>query len=705
MAMEELGNLEIPGSVVDAYVRPEDASDIKPVADFSLANFPPMSPVSQVEIDKADRRDRDLRHNRIMRVAGGLGATLVATTIALGIARRPAPINAGPGISADVSVIRSGDSSLTLGPTSIDLPKAHTNFHGIDLGINIDVKKVDTISQGHKEQTAAGVLTDPKGTLTPPIERAFYWRAGEGLAGGLLALGLMWGGGLITRRRRQAKLAAEAEKIEQLKGYAKQYDDLPDEVKEQLPAELQEKDRRELTELQQKRQHRQKRNLYHRTTATLAGLGILLGAGGIYHEVDSLTPSAASCSVLFPNNSTNPLVRDILTDQPILKGACATGDLGHLAKEGVVQIAAQMERINEYWRGQANLLVNKVLPEFAASGGMDWRSDPNTVAFIQLTDVHDNRSYLKYFLPYALKALNVDFIAETGDEENFSGKNFLDNGAWQRLASALPEFNRRGEPFKVVLVAGNHDDFNNKVATKLTKTIGNGNQKKKYHPFIPLNESDGYTTTIDGITLVGIPDENRTSSPHGTVPASSNAQKLDDARQGEQLATIAKDITNKTGKEPVVAMTHEPQTGYATLVQGWAKLVLSGHWHATHPVKAIKHPDGSVSFEQALGTASGDGPNNIKAIDSKATTSAVMSLWTYNKLTQQFKEIMIIVQPNGGLPTITSVTLPRLDEAIPPGADSDLSQFAQQYDHGLLDKPGQAQNNSGSLAEKGPGSH
>gem|GEM_PF-4395793 len=652
-----------------------------------LADYPPMPPLSQNELDTAASYEGELRKAITLRIAGGVGMAAVAAAIAVGVAERPAPIDAGPGISASANFMTADYSGADIGPSTVGLPRLHATFHGVDLGINLNIKRLDTTSDSPQQQALAGILEDPRATLGPEIETAFYWRAGEGLLAGLAALGTMETSRRLLRRRHRANVAAEEDRLERLEAH----DNLPDNVKQQIPADTRQRDQAELAELKLRQEKRAAHKPWQKASAALAGLGILLGGASLHHEIDNLKPPAANHTVILPSNSPNPYIQEIIADEPMLADTFVTGDLGYLLQQGIVQITGEMQQVNEYWSGLGNTLVNEVLPEFRAQGGMDWQNDPNITAFLQVTDIHDNRPYLKYFLPALIRAFNPDFVVDTGDEENFSGQDFLDNGAWQRLADALPRENRRGQPFQVVLVAGNHDDEKSTIAHKLTAQTSSG---KTYHVFIPLDASDDYTTTLDGLTFVGSPDLNRTT--HGTVPASTEGQLANDAKQGGELAQKACDVFQKTDERPI-GLAHEPEAAYAAAASGCTSLDLSGHRHITYPVKAILNPDGtSITYQQDLGTASGDGPNNVTAIYNKATTDADVSLWLFNKVTGERQEILISASPSSTVPTVEKVLLPKPDAALPAMDDTDIRDFLDTYDPDFQPQPALADSGTGT---------
>lgn len=607
--------------------------------------------------------------HRLGKLAAGsvlaLPAAAAGLAAAAGVAEIPVPIHAGPAVAADARLQTADYSSLTYGPT-IGLPKVHETFLGINVGINVAIKELDTHVKTNQRQTLAALAKDPRGIIGPAIRQGMQQRGGEALAAGLGVFAGLETARRRLRRRHRAQTAQTREELELLCSILSE--SAEGTLSEATAAKTRSTQARLREQVQKQELHRRR----HKLAAAAAGLGMFAVSGmAINHEIGSLRPAPSTHTVIFPAGSADPLASEILADNPVLAGAFVTGDAGYYARQGVIKIAGDMEQADAYWRGQAAYLTGTALPRFRAAGGMAWQQNPDIIAFAQVSDIHDNRPELEYFLQPVLEAASVDFVVNTGDEMNYSHQLFLDNGAWQRFAAALPKTDRHGEPLQAIVIAGNHDEKDSRPAHDLSFKTSDG---KTYHPLLPLDKSSKYLTTIDGITFVGAPDDNRTAT-NGTKPSDYAGQMANDAKQGKVIADAACGYYEETGQKPI-ALAHERQATYEAIARGCVKLALSGHTHNLSPVEAYLNADGSVAYRQTLGSSSGDGPNNVAAIYNQATKVGTISIWLYNTATDEFLQhnIMIYINPSGN-PSIGAEPLPVPARAVVASSNTAMQRF------------------------------
>lgn len=414
-----------------------------------------------------------------------------------------------------------------------------------------------------------------------------------------------------------------------------------------------------------------------RRTVLRSGLAFVTASGLI---VAGLVVAREQPSSTDDGRIASPVPAWVGDDVPLLKGAVVYGTGGAAIVAGLQTVARIKESVDDYWKRQAVELRGVAIPHLAAQGGMSWQGDPDVVPIMHITDMHGNISELKHFLPAAIRLLGVSLVFDTGDQANFGGTIPVDDYAFSKLLSAVRPGIQRGRPVQVVYVAGNHDPLH--APADVVDAVYEGPDHRPYHPFISLDEANDYTATVQGVTFVGSPDLNRTTTTD-TVPSTIDGQLRNDATQGRTVAAAACRSYQNSGVRPIVGV-HEMQAGYATQVGGCASLVLSGHLHVTSPAVGYVNADGSKSFAQNLGSASGDGPGNVKPEYSTPTTQGAIGYWLYNMATHQVVgHLELDLYPNRKL-QLRQIALPKQQTSVEPLQDPAIAEFLQQYDPALL---------------------
>ena len=578
----------------------------------------------------------------------------------------PASIRIAPGLIFQASPQRNA-SSVEYGPTTVKLPNAVQYFHGRAFGIRLNTTQLDTYKYGDQGQIFAAIADDPREMLAQPISRGVETRAVQGaIVGGVVAEVCLLGF-IIWRRRRKA---ATQEKLSELGAY----DGMPETQRASLPDPLR-KRYDYLMGFRQKVAHRSRQARRQRLITGMAVLCIAAaGAGLVVHDWDTMR-APASGMPLFPESALAiSQIQGVVDKSQMLRGASITGDVGHFSSVIDKSFATYKQKVDKYWQGKA-VSFTRALARFRIRGGMAWQENPNIGAFALVSDDHDSHPATKYLLPAIFKDMGVNYVVNLGDQLNYSQTLFLDNGGWKRAADALPTGGPDGVPVQAIVVTGNHGNGSSGTARSITARTAEG---KTYHPFIPLDGKDGYSTTMDGMTFVGSPDLNRTTDS-GTTPSSPAAEMANDAKQGHLLADKACQIYQDTGEKPIV-LAHERQATYEAIARGCVKLALSGHLHETLPVQVYKNFDGSMTYQENIGTASGDGPNNTAAIYNKATRRGAIEVWLYNRTSGQIlnHHIDISYGPSGPV-HVSSARLPAAGKAGLALENPLISDFATRY--------------------------
>lgn len=617
------------------------------------------------------------------------GPPLMGVAAASWIALQPAEAELGiPGLTAEASIQTADYSTAQYGPTRFGLegPGSHITILGQDLGINLNITKLDTSTyRADPEQSVAGFIGSGsstegeqkfEGVIVNSMERQMGFGAGVGL--GIFA-GLFTGLKAWRRKHEKrrsetaARLAAVNDRFELLDRFLGDKDEDDPEYKEffqMLRSDY--ADKKSLEEKSDKRWHRLARKL---GTTAVAVLPIIASETVIAVGYDSLQPPESSRHHLSDMLGKTSMGKQALQDFPILNQIFITGDAGYYSSQAVTAALGYINRNTMAWKSYGDYFAQNEVPKLKTIIPQELQNNPDIVRITLVTDSHDNRLELKEALPTLLEGLGTDLVLNLGDQESTGGHSFLDYGAWLRAADALPKDKLTGITIPERMVAGNHDHDNYKDVNNVKFTAKDGTQ---YQPIIPLDKQNNYSSEFDGITIVGSPDLNSTGV-NGTSPKSSKDQLANDAKQGEILAQRACEIYQTTGKKPIV-ITHEQWASFKALAEGCVSFTASGHGHKQMPLKAIKNADGSIAFQWTIGSVSGDGPNNAAAIVNLPTIPGFIVTLLYSKeLNAPLGALVTTVYPSQ-MPTVEYVAMPGADEAEPMLQDPDMYSFLQAHD-------------------------
>lgn len=623
----------------------------------------PADPDPQRDQKLVSRRGKQRLRRAIGEAAAALAIVIPATAVGaaagLDVATRPSGISIAPGISAEAQPTLSEALTITYGATVV-IPGVHKDIGGLTASAKIDITELDSQSHTSGEQATSDVMLAAMDSAGPAVIEAFQHRARQGLTVGAGVFVLLALGGLLVWKRLKTPLRREDNEL-----------DMPpkNEAPNADPPGPAKNDNVDIGE------HKTRAFVSSKTwrnIGVVAAVSAVTLGGGYWatNEYFALkAPLTESTSRIFPNDPANPIVELVHQYAPVLEDASVSGDIGYYAKGALTNVFERMKAVDSRWQERASYLANTALPRFRSRGGMDWQNNPNIVAFAHVSDIHDNRPFLKHFLPEVLDAMGVDFVVNTGDEMNYSGTLLLDDGAYERFAAALPASEG------AIVVGGNHDEKTMHAARQLVAQTHTG---QTYHPLVPLGEDNSYSTAMGGLVFVGSPDLNRTTAA-GTDPPTRKARLDNNVKQGSIIADRACAIADETGVKPIV-LAHEKEATYEAIVRGCASLALAGHNHTTYPVRAFANPDGSTTYEQVLGTASGDGPNNLTAIYNGPTTEGSISVWLYNLATQQFEKSISLSYTAHGPPSITANDLPEADDANTATDDPRIMKVLEPQD-------------------------
>lgn len=577
------------------------------------------------------RAKRLRRASWLLTFLGTIGGAWYATQVS--------DVELAPGLTVAVSPQLSGHSTVSLGPLDVNLPAAHQDIKlpktlggNVPVGAHLVVTEVNTIaSGGNLLDDMAAIKDQPQQLVMDPVQSAIIRRGAIGAGAGLVLITAGLGAGYAANRRHRGKDESQSSKKTKLE------------------------------------------------SALHLGVPVVLAstlAAGVGYE--HMQPNPAGASYLLDSTCTNHL--------PVLEGASMTTDAAKVANILCKKAVAYSGHTDSVWRTDARAIGLEV-NRLRQNGGLEWQNDPNNVVFLHATDIHASLPYMKYFLPEIVRQFEVRTIILTGDQQNVAGTLPIDAAAYSTLLEALAPENIGGIQVKIIDTLGNHD------AKPLPPNVAN----YKYHAdgktwdaITSLDAANHYTYRRDGITYAGAPDTNTTTF-NGTTPTNPNAQMQNDASAGEYIAQ-AVCRAHKIGQKNIVAAGHEPQMLYAALASGCAPVVtLAGHLHVTLPSKTFVNPDGSVSTEQVLGSASGAGPNDYASIEGTPTVYAPTRLDIINKHTHRLIGTVTITAYPNRAPTVrykpAKHTAGRTAMQS-PGVSSFLTTFDASYQRSSLQSPG-----------------
>lgn len=576
-----------------------------------------------------------VQESRIDKVRNWAGQLLVAGSVGLAaashLAAEPVQFDIGvPGINAEAVIQWADYSSLEYGARiGSDAAGSSVEILGQKFGANIQITKLDVTGGGQKTAKStldalvgntSETLDSLKAKAEPAIEKSL-WTAGGvgfGFAGLTYLIGKAW------RKKREQDEESERARIKQIEKHTS----LLEDVYAPGVSEMIEAGRSEKAEIE-KRQNSQKYKLAHKLGAlALGGLLVASSAGATASSLSSITPQPTTRHYIGSELSENGLAKELAGIDIDNDHIFITGDVGYLFDQLINGVGSYTNSVDLKWKNDADHLVKQITPEINKNPVVQaWRQNKNITSFANISDIHDNQAELKYFLPAALQALQPDFVINSGDQQSSSGTIFTDAGAWQRNVNALPPVGPDGKPTLEVLIPGNHDGLDSwKKATEITMKDSGGNE---YHPILVPSKDNNYTVEISGLTIVGGPDLNQTTTS-GTKPASHEDQMKNDAKLGATLAKTACEVAQKTGVEPIL-VAHEQQATYQALAESCVSLALSGHTHQDGPLTTISYSDGRTAYQKTSGSSSGDGKNNPIGIYNNPTREGEILLWFYNK--------------------------------------------------------------------------
>lgn len=317
---------------------------------------------------------------------------------------------------------------------------------------------------------------------------------------------------------------------------------------------------------------------------------------------------------------------------------------------------SDMKSTDTYWRGVANDTARQ-FDALRASGKMAWEKDPNKVGTLTFSDAHGNRSFMKNALPSIIKSSGVNTIIDAGDQMNTGGTTIVDANNMQMLIDAVNPANLDGRQVQIAFISGNHDPL--QLPKKILDTTYKNSAGQKYHPLIAIDKTNDYHINLNGLNIVGGPDGNRTTTGD-TVPISPDAQYDNSAKLGQTLSDTACKLKQETNQSPVV-LAHEREAAYQALANNCASLAISGHLHEIFKIKAYVSATNEIGHQEVVGSASGDGPNNVAAIYGKPTTEGQMMINVFDTTTGELTDADVIDYMPHGLVTVTPFTTAQLN--------------------------------------------
>lgn len=321
-------------------------------------------------------------------------------------------------------------------------------------------------------------------------------------------------------------------------------------------------------------------------------VGAVIGAVAL---VGGLTARKA-VEIESPVKGNGEALSTIVSDTiPALKGAKIYGS-GAQINIGILKIDSLKKDADKTWKtGYANLVP--ALREYNQTVGNAFSSNPDIRTLTHATDLHCNQANYEHFLGPAMKLINTDLAAVTGDIQTNSGTMFFEKNCIPGMIEIFEEAGKaNGKTVPIVSVDGNHDDKTPRKAGPNYFDLTRFNMVKEF------KHDDSENTLGANLTFVG------TQDPRSTVKFPTTPVKLEDqykglAKQGEDVAGRA--CSEQNAGKNVIVMTHGVQAGFAAATRGCAALILNGHSHDEEPVKAILGENGRVVLQHTGGSASG----------------------------------------------------------------------------------------------------
>lgn len=540
-------------------------------------------------------------------LAAGLVGAYEGTTV-------PTHVEFTEGISANISVQHKSYTTADLGVMgAVRLPAA--SYGGFGSKAEFDPINIDGKSGGIGQ--LVGLVADGGAAIKDRAMWPLALRAAEGGAVGAAAGGLAVAGMSRLKKRRQAnRLSAE-------------------------PGASGEPPENFIAEGRTSRIKNTIKKAAPKVVVGMAAGSVFIAVGAKYEAV--ATSSETDVPII------TPLPDRVANLNPILGNAVMVGTGGQLGNKGIEAALGYVESVNRYWQENAQSTIAQI-KQLRAGNKLGFMDDSNQFVAVHVSDIHANIPYIKYYLGPVIRELGVKYVLDSGD--NYNGSNSAQSTEdkatkpMQRILDALSPQNQNGLAVRLVYAAGNHDPLT--LPHDILKTTFTAADGEKFQPVVPLDNQHGNHVTIDGVTIVGSPDLNRTTTgPNPTVPSLLTDQIKNDYKQGAELADIACQTTEATGVKPIV-VSHEQEGGYESLVRGCASVTLSGHLHVMQAPNKYVTADGATVYSENIGSGPGDGPGNLAPAYSNATTLGGLRVLAVDKTTGVLSKVVTIdVSPHG----------------------------------------------------------
>jgi len=208
--------------------------------------------------------------------------------------------------------------------------------------------------------------------------------------------------------------------------------------------------------------------------------------------------------------------------------------------------------------------------------------EDHVVRVLHISDIHNNTAAVEYVHELAQR-FHVDFVIDTGDLSDYG------SAVETKLSDGIGKL---GVPY--LFVAGNHDSQMTVAAVRKN---------------VNARILDGNPITLNGLTVLGLPDPSSARSGVGSVDTSTAA--LDSA-----AARLAVDY-NPLKDAPDIVCVHNPREDAAVL--GRAPLILCGHLHRAY----IESAGNSVVCN--AGTTGGAGMRYLDRREGVPLSAAILT--------------------------------------------------------------------------------
>lgn len=445
-------------------------------------------------------------------------------------------------IEATVSLKAEEGINVINGVTKLELPNAPVDTPFGDIGINLNLTRLDQAIQDPETiNNLTSLIKKHEVAIEEPIRDVLYASLAKGAGIGAATGGIA--GYFLFKKYRQLKDDGKIPKI-----------------KEAFPKRL-----------------RKKQALM----ATCAALALTSTAAAGFQISSGPEDAPAKAP-------TTPLPTEITKNNELLKDARIVGFGADLIDIGVKLVKAYDDNIHDTFAiTKENYKVAFSQYNRGGSYLSKYGDKQGYKIAMHISDAHCNYAMYENALKPVYKKFKPSIVLNTGDTFIVGQTMSIENDCMKDLRKAVTSST---QDTLIINSTGNHDG---------KKPINIEDNPRVITP----DDYSGYTTKTPIGDIVTTPDRTITTL-ETTPPEGSDKIYRMMADQSNLTAEKACDVKEKIGEEPIV-MVHRPQASYKTSLRGCASLILKGHTHSRQRIKKIPNEAGGGTLHHTAGSSSG----------------------------------------------------------------------------------------------------